>query len=57
VIHEHPGPVGDYLMGKEAAFQFLVGQAMKASRGRVDPKSLQERLRAALRQQKEKQDP
>ena len=51
-IAAHPGPVGEYLKGKEATFQFLVGMAMKASRGRAKPDALRERLREALERMK-----
>jgi aspartyl-tRNA(Asn)/glutamyl-tRNA(Gln) amidotransferase subunit B len=48
VIAAHPGPVAEYRAGKEKTFAFLVGQAMKQSRGRARPERLQEALRAAL---------
>jgi aspartyl-tRNA(Asn)/glutamyl-tRNA(Gln) amidotransferase subunit B len=51
-IAAHPGPVGEYLKGKEATFQFLVGMAMKASRGRAKPDALRERLKEALERMK-----
>lgn len=34
----HPGPVADYRAGKKAAAEFLVGQVMKLSRGKADPR-------------------
>ena len=48
VIAAHPGPVADFRAGKEKTFAFLVGQAMKQSRGRAHPEKLQQALRAAL---------
>ena len=48
VISAHPGPVGDFRAGKEKTFAFLVGQAMKQSRGRAHPEKLQQALRAVL---------
>ncbi|MBI4220456.1 MAG: Asp-tRNA(Asn)/Glu-tRNA(Gln) amidotransferase GatCAB subunit B, partial [Chloroflexi bacterium] len=36
-IAGNPAAVEDYLKGKEAAVRFLVGQVMRASRGRADP--------------------
>ncbi|TPW11812.1 MAG: aspartyl-tRNA(Asn)/glutamyl-tRNA (Gln) amidotransferase subunit B [bacterium] len=48
VLSAHPGPVEEYLAGKEATFQFLTGQVMKVSKGRVNPGRLKERLQAAL---------
>jgi len=40
--------VADYRAGKRRAFQFLVGQAMKATGGRADPERLARLLEAAL---------
>jgi aspartyl-tRNA(Asn)/glutamyl-tRNA(Gln) amidotransferase subunit B len=48
VIAAHPGPAADVRGGKEKTFAFLVGQAMKASRGRAHPERIQDALRAAL---------
>jgi aspartyl-tRNA(Asn)/glutamyl-tRNA(Gln) amidotransferase subunit B len=49
VIQEHPDAVAQYLGGKEGALGFLIGQVMKATRGKADPKLagrlLAERLR------------
>lgn len=36
-IASNPAAVDDYLKGKEAAIRFLVGQVMRASKGRADP--------------------
>lgn len=36
-IAANPGAVDDYLKGKETAVRFLVGQVMRASKGRADP--------------------
>ncbi len=44
VIAAHPGPAADYRAGKEAALQFLVGQAMKATKGAGNPSKLRELL-------------
>ncbi|MBI5619843.1 hypothetical protein HY950_02680, partial [Candidatus Gottesmanbacteria bacterium] len=38
----------DYKNGKEQALMFLVGQAMKASKGKVSAETLKQRLRAAV---------
>lgn len=38
VLNEHSVPVAQYLDGKEAALRFLMGQVMKATRGRANPK-------------------
>jgi aspartyl-tRNA(Asn)/glutamyl-tRNA(Gln) amidotransferase subunit B len=40
--------VADYQGGKQEALKFLVGQAMKETRGRADPASLTEILKARL---------
>jgi aspartyl-tRNA(Asn)/glutamyl-tRNA(Gln) amidotransferase subunit B len=37
-LDANPGPVADYHAGKVAAAGFLVGQVMKLSRGKADPK-------------------
>jgi aspartyl-tRNA(Asn)/glutamyl-tRNA(Gln) amidotransferase subunit B len=38
VLDAHPGPVADFHAGKAAAAGYLVGQVMKLSRGKADPK-------------------
>jgi aspartyl-tRNA(Asn)/glutamyl-tRNA(Gln) amidotransferase subunit B len=48
VLAEHPGPVADYRKGKVQSFTFLVGAVMKASRGKANPKAVNELLRACL---------
>ena len=40
--------VAQYRAGRKQAFGFLVGEAMKASGGKADPKRLSQLLRAAL---------
>ena len=49
-VENNPQAVADYHSGKEAAIKFLVGQVMKATKGRADPnlvaQLLQERLSA-----------
>lgn len=37
VMMNHPGPVQDYRRGKAKALGFLVGQVMKATRGKANP--------------------
>ena len=50
VLTANPGPVAEYQAGKEKSFTFLVGQVMKASRGKANPalvnRLLQERLKS-----------
>jgi aspartyl-tRNA(Asn)/glutamyl-tRNA(Gln) amidotransferase subunit B len=48
VIASNPGPAAEFRAGKEKTFAFLVGQAMKQSRGRAHPEKLQSALRAVL---------
>jgi len=48
VLAAHPGPVAEFRAGKEKAFQSLVGQAMKATRGKANPQQLNEVLRRRL---------
>jgi aspartyl/glutamyl-tRNA(Asn/Gln) amidotransferase subunit B (EC 6.3.5.-) len=40
VIAENPAAVQDYKNGKKGALNFLVGQLMKKTRGRADPREL-----------------
>jgi aspartyl-tRNA(Asn)/glutamyl-tRNA(Gln) amidotransferase subunit B len=48
VIAENPGPVEEYLGGKEAVLRFLVGQVMKATRGKANPHLVNELLKERL---------
>ena len=49
-IESNPKPVADYLSGKDTALRFLVGQVMKATRGKANPQlatsALKEKLEA-----------
>ncbi len=38
VIAEHPGPVAEFRAGKAGSKNFLVGQVMKKTQGKADPK-------------------
>lgn len=51
VIADNPGPVAEYLAGKEPVLRFLVGQVMKATRGKANPKLVNRLLRERLRSQ------
>ncbi len=48
VIAGNPKAVQDYLGGKETAVKFLVGQVMKATKGRASPQIVQEMLKERL---------
>jgi aspartyl-tRNA(Asn)/glutamyl-tRNA(Gln) amidotransferase subunit B len=48
VIASHPEQVGQYRSGKTQVLGFLVGQVMKASRGKANPKQVNETLRKLL---------
>ncbi len=48
VIAAHPKPVEEYRAGKQEAIKFLVGQAMRETRGRANPATLTEILKAKL---------
>lgn len=48
VIAAHPGPVAEYKAGKTNVAGFLVGQIMKASKGKADPALVQALLKAKL---------
>ena len=53
VIAANPNAVADCHAGKKGAVNFLVGQVMKATRGRADPKELNIAMAAALRKTEE----
>jgi aspartyl-tRNA(Asn)/glutamyl-tRNA(Gln) amidotransferase subunit B len=48
VISANPKQLEQYRAGKEALFGFFVGQVMKASKGKANPKIVNERLKAKL---------
>jgi len=50
VIRANPKPVADFKSGKESAVKFLVGQVMKATAGRADPKLASELLKGKLKE-------
>jgi aspartyl-tRNA(Asn)/glutamyl-tRNA(Gln) amidotransferase subunit B len=49
-VRANPQAVADYRKGKETAVKFLVGQVMKATKGRANPNVVQELLKAELDQ-------
>jgi len=48
VVAANPGPVDDFRNGKEKALGFLVGQVMKATKGKANPKLVNDILMKAL---------
>jgi aspartyl-tRNA(Asn)/glutamyl-tRNA(Gln) amidotransferase subunit B len=48
VVRDNPDPLAQYLGGKESVFGFLVGQVMRASRGKANPQIVRELLRKRL---------
>jgi Asp-tRNA(Asn)/Glu-tRNA(Gln) amidotransferase B subunit len=48
VIEGNPGPAQDYRDGKQKAIGFLVGQVMKATRGKANPQMVNQLLRQKL---------
>lgn len=48
VIEQNPGPVGDYRGGKKQAFGFLMGQVMKLTKGKANPKLVNQILKREL---------
>ena len=48
VIEANPQQLASYRGGKEAVFGFFVGQVIKASKGKANPKIVNERLKAKL---------
>ncbi|MDR2506645.1 MAG: Asp-tRNA(Asn)/Glu-tRNA(Gln) amidotransferase subunit GatB [Candidatus Accumulibacter sp.] len=48
VLQAHPAMLAEFRAGKEKAFNALVGQAMKAAKGKANPQQLSELLRKKL---------
>ncbi|HRI88985.1 MAG TPA: Asp-tRNA(Asn)/Glu-tRNA(Gln) amidotransferase subunit GatB [Candidatus Hydrogenedentes bacterium] len=48
ILAANPGPVADFRGGKEKAFGFLVGQLMKATKGKANPQLANEVLKRVL---------
>ena len=49
ILAEHAGQVDAYRAGKEGLLGFFVGQVMKETKGKANPKAVNERLREKLR--------
>jgi len=54
IIEANPGPAADFRAGKQKAFGFLMGQLMKATKGKANPKLATEILQRALAKSGEK---
>ena len=48
VLAAHPDQVEEYRSGKDKVFGFLVGQVMKATKGKANPKIVNEILRKKI---------
>jgi aspartyl-tRNA(Asn)/glutamyl-tRNA(Gln) amidotransferase subunit B len=48
VLRDHPGPVAQFREGKTKALGFLVGEVMKRSSGRADPRQARDLLGRSL---------
>jgi len=48
IVAANPAQVAEYRAGKEKAFNFFVGQAMKATKGKANPNQVNEILRRKL---------
>ena len=48
VIDENRPAVEDYINGKDSALKFMVGQVMKKTKGKANPKLAQKRLKETL---------
>lgn len=48
VIEEHPKSVSDYKNGKDRALGFLVGQVMKATKGKANPQLVNQLIREEI---------
>ena len=52
MLDENPDEVERYLAGKEQLLQFFVGQLMKRTRGKANPKVAAEIVKALLAQRR-----
>jgi aspartyl-tRNA(Asn)/glutamyl-tRNA(Gln) amidotransferase subunit B len=48
IVDAHPAEVERYRQGEDKLLGFLMGQIMKKSRGKADPRQVTELLRAKL---------
>ena len=47
-IADNPGPVQEYLGGKQQVMGFIIGQVMKATRGKANPRVASQLVREKL---------
>jgi aspartyl-tRNA(Asn)/glutamyl-tRNA(Gln) amidotransferase subunit B len=52
ILDQNPAQVNDYLKGREAVYQWLFGQVMRAARGKADPKLIHSELERQLREKR-----
>lgn len=48
ILTGNPDAVAEFKFGKEVPFNFLIGQVMKATRGKANPQVVNELLKKAL---------
>ena len=51
-LNSNPDAVQDYLKGKETAVRFLIGQVMKLTKGKADPRTSEDEIIKQLSFQK-----
>jgi aspartyl-tRNA(Asn)/glutamyl-tRNA(Gln) amidotransferase subunit B len=54
VIENNPSQLSDYFNGRERLFGFFIGQAMKASNGKLNPKNLNKIMKEEIDKRKSK---
>lgn len=54
ILNEFPGQLQEYIAGKDKLYAFFVGQAMKKSKGKANPKLLNQYLKEKLDERKQK---
>lgn len=52
ILNEFPAQLSEYLSGKDKLYAFFVGQAMKKSKGKANPKLLNQYLKEKLNERK-----
>ena len=48
ILTAHPDVIAEIRAGKDRKFQFLVGQVMKETKGKGDPKIVTDLMKAAI---------